>query len=186
MKKLHLGCGHDIKAGWVNHDLSPLPGVDIVHDLNRFPWPFQDAEFSEVWMKDVLEHLPDTIAVMEELYRITAPGAKVYIAVPYWNSFESITDPTHKRSFNELTFEFFDPTKRRCQNRPYYSKARFVIRRQGYFIKPFAPHLDLTRFFGPFYVFNPILKWPLAFLASFFNNVIIGLELYLERPLEKP
>ena len=35
--KLHIGCGHDIKEGWVNHDLAQLPGVDIVHDLNSFP-----------------------------------------------------------------------------------------------------------------------------------------------------
>ena len=33
--KLHLGCGHDIKPGWINHDLLDLPGVDIVHDLNE-------------------------------------------------------------------------------------------------------------------------------------------------------
>ena len=31
--KLHLGCGHIIKDGWLNHDLAPLSGVDVVHDL---------------------------------------------------------------------------------------------------------------------------------------------------------
>src|SRR5207244_6816950 len=36
--KLHLGCGHIIKEGWVNHDLAHLPGVDVVHDLRTFPW----------------------------------------------------------------------------------------------------------------------------------------------------
>ena len=38
--KLHLGCGHIIKEGWVNHDIVPLAGVDVVHDLTKFPWPW--------------------------------------------------------------------------------------------------------------------------------------------------
>ena len=37
--KLHLGCGTDIRAGWVNLDCAKLPGVDIVHDLNVLPLP---------------------------------------------------------------------------------------------------------------------------------------------------
>ena len=93
--RLHLGCGNDPKPEWINHDLMPLPGVDVVHDLNIRPWPWADNEFDEVWAKDVLEHLPDTVRTIEELYRITKPGASAYIAVPYWNSWEAITDPTH-------------------------------------------------------------------------------------------
>ena len=107
--RLHLGCGNNPKLGWINHDLVALPRVDVVHDLNDRPWPWADNEFDEVWAKDVLEHLPDTIQTMEELYRITKPGASTYIAVPYWNSWEAITDPTHVRQFNEFTFNFFDP-----------------------------------------------------------------------------
>ena len=42
--KLHLGCGHYIKEGWINHDLASLPGVDMVHDLRVFPWPWDDGK----------------------------------------------------------------------------------------------------------------------------------------------
>ena len=124
-KKLHIGCGYDIKQGWINHDVTELPGVNVVHNLTEFPWPWEDEEFDEVYMKDVLEHLPDTIKTMEELHRITKPGAKIYIAIPYWNSWEAITDPTHCKQFNEFSFQFFDPSHRRCKKRPYYSHARF-------------------------------------------------------------
>ena len=34
--KLHLGCGHILKEGWLNHDIVQLPGVDVVHDLREF------------------------------------------------------------------------------------------------------------------------------------------------------
>ena len=46
--KLHLGCGHIIKDGWLNHDIVQLSGVDVVHDLRVFPWPFADGQFDEV------------------------------------------------------------------------------------------------------------------------------------------
>ena len=87
--RLQLGSGNDPKPGWINHDLVKLPGINICHDLNEFPWPWADNTIDQVWVKDVLEHLPNTIAVMEELHRITEPGEKVYIAVPYWNSWEA-------------------------------------------------------------------------------------------------
>src|SRR5436190_17862449 len=130
--KLHLGCGRDIRAGYVNVDSAALPGVDVVHDLSRFPWPFADAEAEELILQHVLEHLPDTIRVMEEIWRISAPGARVVIRVPYWNASDFITDPTHIRPFNEHTFDFFDPSHPRCQERSYYSAARFHIRRKTY------------------------------------------------------
>ena len=87
--RLNLGAGSDLKEGWINHDIVQLPGIDVVHDLNNFPWPWDDNSIDEIYMKDVLEHLPDTIRVMEEIYRICKPGAKIYIAVPYWNSYEA-------------------------------------------------------------------------------------------------
>lgn len=179
--KLNIGCGHDLKDGWVNHDVAELPGVDVTHDLTEFPWPWQDGEFEEIYMKDVLEHLPDTIKSLEELHRITEVGAKIYIAVPYWNSWEAVTDPTHKTQFNEFTFEFFDPDKWRCQNRPYYSGARFRIVKQGYYIAPGKPYIQIPWVSKERIVFGRFRKWLLGWMASHNNNVIIGLEVYLER-----
>jgi hypothetical protein len=34
-KRLHPGCGKDIRAGWVNLDARRLPGVDVVADVDR-------------------------------------------------------------------------------------------------------------------------------------------------------
>lgn len=179
--KLHLGCGTVIKSGWINHDIFPLPGVDVVHDLREFPWPFEDGQFEEVYMKDVLEHLPDTIRTMEELYRITQPGAKVFIAVPYWNSAPALGDPTHVRFFNEHTFFFFDPDAWQCKERPYYSHARFHIERLGVWFSPLSTLLGPSRFTRDFLIFNPILKKILLILSNFFNNIVDCLELHFRR-----
>jgi SAM-dependent methyltransferase len=179
--KLNIGCGNDLKKGWVNHDIASLPGVDIVHDLNVFPWPWADQSFSEIYMKDVLEHLPNTIRVMEELYRIADDGAKLFIAVPYWNSWEAITDPTHITNFNEFTFEFFDPTSKRCQSRPYYTHARFEIKQTGFVIFPLGPYIKIPRISKHYTIYNEFAKKIIGFLASIFNNVIIGLDVSFEK-----
>lgn len=179
--RLNLGAGNDIKDGWINHDLVQLPGINIVHDLNVFPWPWKEHEIDEVFAKDILEHVPNLIKVLEELHRVSRPGAILQIAVPYWNSFEFVTDPTHVNSFNEFTFDFFDPTNKRCLRRPYYSTARFKIRSIGFGIKPFMPYLHIPYLTRYIVVRNGFLKWILGFLASYISNIIIGLEYELER-----
>lgn len=135
LKKLHIGCGNQIIPHWVNHDLVPLPGVDVVHDLTVFPWPFHDDTFDEIKAYHVLEHLPETIKTLEEIYRISASNARVHIRVPYWNSPDMISDPTHRVFFNEQSMDYFDPKARQCIERPYYSFARFEIVSKSYFIK---------------------------------------------------
>ncbi|MEK6838209.1 MAG: hypothetical protein AABY08_00530 [Candidatus Thermoplasmatota archaeon] len=47
-----MGCGRDIRPGFVNADSKPLAGVDVVCDFSRFSWPFIDNAFDEV-MKDL-------------------------------------------------------------------------------------------------------------------------------------
>jgi hypothetical protein len=91
--KLNLGCGKDLKDGWVNVDIY---GENVVrHDLNVKPWPWENDSADEVCLHHVLEHLPDTIGVMKELYRICKKDAVVHIAVPHPFHNDFISDPTH-------------------------------------------------------------------------------------------
>lgn len=180
--KLHLGCGHVIKEGWLNHDMVALAGVDVVHDLRQFPWPFDDVQFEEIFADNVLEHLPDTIRAMEEIHRITRPGGKVFLGVPFWNSLEAVGDPTHKRFFTEETFDFFDPTTWRGKNREYYTKAKFKIQKIVYCInlfKPLSRSINTYRFGRR--LENKYAKFVLRILATYLCNIIHGLDVYLIR-----
>ena len=127
--KLNLGCGKDVFPGYEGVDVVAGPNVRYVQDLESFPWRFELSSVEEILMHNVLEHLQDTVKVMEELHRILIPGGVVLIKVPYYNSYGAATDPTHRRSFSEDTMNYFTPTGETFHSTfNYYSHARFRIR----------------------------------------------------------
>jgi len=121
--KINLGCGNVRMKGYVGMDVVKLPAVDVVHDLNKFPYPFKDNSVQEVFADNVLEHVENLVRVMEELHRICVPGAIIKIYVPYAKSDGAFKDPTHKNFFMERTFQYFSPAH--VYN--FYSKARFEV-----------------------------------------------------------
>jgi len=126
--KLHLGCGKSKLPSFIGLDLAPLDGVDVVHDLNVFPWPFADDSVAELVMTNLLEHLPDTVRAMEEVWRVCRHGATVMIEVPYYNSAGAFRDPTHLKFFTEESFDYFTPDGETfLSHYNYYSKARFHV-----------------------------------------------------------
>ena len=104
--RLNLGCGlkHDPDA--VNLDITPRTSPDVVHDLNRLPWPFADNCFREVFAYDVIEHLDNFIATMEEIHRVCCDGAVVCITVPHFSCANAFTDPTHHRYFGYFSLDY--------------------------------------------------------------------------------
>ena len=121
--KLHLGCGRTILPGWVNVDLAKLPGVDVVADLERCrtaPLPFADESVDEFLMSHVIEHVRDTLGLMQELHRIAKPGAKLVARMPYGSSDDAWEDQTHVRAYFIQSWGYF--------SQPYYWRADYGFR----------------------------------------------------------
>ncbi|HEY5357631.1 MAG TPA: methyltransferase domain-containing protein [Streptosporangiaceae bacterium] len=80
--RLHLGCGGERKAGWVNIDLLGDP-VDVAWNLAS-PLPFASGSVAAVFHEHLLEHLPLQAgdAFMGECYRVLAPGGILRVGVP--------------------------------------------------------------------------------------------------------
>lgn len=122
-KRLNVGCGHDVLPGWINLDVAPLPGVDIVFDLDDCRTervPLEDDCVDEILMKHVLEHLNDVLGAMEELHRLAKPGARLTIVCPHGASDDAWEDPTHKRALFPRSFGYF--------SQPYYWRADYGYR----------------------------------------------------------
>ncbi|OYT40915.1 MAG: hypothetical protein B6U86_03390 [Candidatus Altiarchaeales archaeon ex4484_43] len=183
MKVLDVGCGERKKeiedADVVGVDSIALPGVDVVHDLDRFPWPFNDDEFDLVIMDDVLEHLSDTLKVIEELHRITRDHGLIKISVPHYTSDNYYTDITHKRAFTSRSFDFFDPG---CAGvHQYYSKARFRIREKVIGFSEIMPSgrkhpPNIHKLLGIQYLVNRFQR----IYEKFFAFIMPATELYFE------
>jgi SAM-dependent methyltransferase len=104
---LEVGCGSNKSPGTCGLDKLALPGVDLVHDIERAPWPIADASFDVVRCRHVLEHVHDLCAVMDELHRITRPGGRIEIVVPYFARYSAFKDPTHRRFCTYESFNYF-------------------------------------------------------------------------------
>jgi ubiquinone/menaquinone biosynthesis C-methylase UbiE len=119
MRKLNFASGADHKKGYINMDIARIPGVDVVHDFNKFPYPFKSNSFDEIYASHALEHVDDLSKVMEEFQRILRPGGVVKVLVPYFASPNSHRDPTHKIWFTSATFTYYSTDA-------YYSRAKFT------------------------------------------------------------
>ena len=122
--ELLIGCGESrekkmsLKADegkWNNLttlDFYPESGADVLHDLEVFPYPFEDNSFDEIHAYEVLEHTGQQgdwrffFDQFAELYRILKPGGYLLGTVPAWNSLWAWADPSHKRVLSHGSFVF--------------------------------------------------------------------------------
>lgn len=106
--KLDIACGQTRPEGFYGVDIAKGENVDMVYDLEKFPWPFPDNSVDEATCSHYIEHTKDIIKFMDEVYRILKPGAKALIRAPYYNSVRAWQDPTHTRVISEATFLYYN------------------------------------------------------------------------------
>lgn len=133
--KISLGAGTEPEEGFVNVDIVDMPGINVVHNLMQYPWPFEDGSADYIKAKDIIEHMAthlsdgrsSIIAFLEECHRILRPGGTLWIQTPSWEADFLWIDPTHVRGFDKRSFDFFDPETDFGRATGFYSKAKFKV-----------------------------------------------------------
>lgn len=128
--KVDLCCGPNKPAGFVGVDIAPGPGVDVVHDLST-GFPFADSSVDHLRAHDAIEHLPDRIRTMNEIWRVCRDQATVDIKVPSTDGRGAFQDPTHVSYWNINSFAYYssDHPNYFAQCRRYGFKGDFRILR---------------------------------------------------------
>jgi len=106
---LDVGCGFQKQKGFTGMDKRRVPGVDIVHDIEHFPWPIASGAVHLVVMTHVVEHIKPwlQIQMMDECCRILEPNGALLIKTPYGGSHRYYQDSTHCTPWVEETVMYF-------------------------------------------------------------------------------
>ena len=110
---LDIACGSNKRKGFVGMDKRQVDGVDIVHDLEVFPYPLDDESCLTIVGSHIVEHIKPWLMIdfMNELWRLLKPDGQLAFSMPYGVSYGYVQDPTHCNAVNEATWQYFDPDK---------------------------------------------------------------------------
>lgn len=126
---LDLGCGAKPRnpygrARLAGIDIRPLSASPVfdyrVGNLVLDPIPWADDSFGSVSAFDFLEHVPRLlptpdgratvfpfVRLMDEIWRVLAPGGLFYALTPAFPNAEAFVDPTHVNIIAQGTHEYF-------------------------------------------------------------------------------
>lgn len=176
MKILDVGCGTNKYPGAIGLDYNPRTGADVIHDLNEVPYPFADDEFDLVVSNHVVEHVPDVMSFITELYRITKPGGRIKLLTPHYTNADWAADPTHRNHFSSYSFNTFIAERR---NFEFYTDVNLRP------VRTYCSLANLWRALGIEFLVNLDQKMPsMRFLRKFWEQylsyIIRGKELQFE------
>ncbi len=167
-----LGGGFNTPDGWLSVDIDAsavrtINGarvsapVSVQADLRgRWPWP--DNSVGAFRAMDFLEHLPDKMHTMSELYRCLRPGGWLVSSTPSTDGRGAWQDPTHVSFWNQNSFWYW------------------IMREHAQFIR----NTDV-RFHGLLLYTNEPSDWHKLHKISYVHATLIALKPGYEGPGEK-
>ena len=162
---LDFGCGPAKKQGYLGVDKLPLPGVDVVANLENGLGFLPDNSVDEIYSSNFVEHIDNLELFMKECHRVVKHGGTIHIYVPHFSNPWFYSDYTHRRFFGLYSFLYFSDHnniyKRKVPD--FYTNFKFQVIEQKLIFK--SP---------PFYFRNLFRQ----ILQRIFNSNIYMQELY--------
>jgi SAM-dependent methyltransferase len=107
-----IGCGSTKQYGEaIGIDLASSSVADVRANLSR-GLPLRTGSVDHLFAVHVLEHVLDSVALMNEIHRVLRPDGILHVLVPHWRHANAVADPTHVGFFGAETFRYF------CLERP--------------------------------------------------------------------
>jgi SAM-dependent methyltransferase len=97
-----LGGAHNSPPSYVPIDKA-IDGVDVVEHLAALC----QNSVGVIRAVDFLEHVADKVTLMNEIYRVLAPGGMLLSLTPSTDGRGAFCDPTHVSYWNELSFRYY-------------------------------------------------------------------------------
>lgn len=110
---LDLGAAHRKPPGYLGVDQHARDGVDIIATLPA-PLDLPDNSVGLLRAVDFLEHVPAKVPLINELYRLLAPGGMLLTLTPSSDGRGAYQDPTHVAYYNENSFWYYTDNQYRA------------------------------------------------------------------------
>ena len=168
--------GVNTTKGAIGLDNNARTAADVTHDLGVVPYPFPAHEFDLVVSNHVVEHVPDVMAFIGELHRITRNCGRIRLLTPHYTNPDWANDPTHRNHINSYTFNTFMPGR---QVFDFYTNIQ---------LRPIRTYVSLARLWralGFELLVNmdqrsPKMRFTRKFWEQYLSYIIRGKELQFE------
>ena len=137
--KLNLACGKKIKEGFINVDIAAP--ADMIVDLNKYPYPFEDNSVDYILAEHIIEHLQSPNKFLEEIHRILKDDGVARIETPHYKNQSSYCDFSHLWHFHEDCINIYTERIRNNNTKPLFICTMKHVTRGKY--KPWKKH-DIT------------------------------------------
>lgn len=182
--KLNLGSGNKLLSGYVNVDIenhkqqAELEGKHFIQfDLEK-PFPITDNIITEIRCTHVIEHLFNLSQFVDELYRISYDGCKIFITVPHF------TSPDFEFHIRKCRYDLL---KDYCKIGEKYTNGKYYV--NSYLQKSYFKNVKRTLKFDSVYSFGNVLnknpKWCRWYETTFLRNIFFCKEIILECEISK-
>ena len=159
---IKLFIGGAIPAGFLNVDLVPFPGVDLVANVEALP--LGNGSVAAIYCDAVLEHVTNPTTAVAEMLRVLRPGGYLHVAVPFCHPFHAYPNDYTRWSLEGLRelLRDFQVVDAGMRSGPTATLLAVVLE----YVKVVSPRVVQK----PLYALFGWLLWPLRYLDRWLNR----------------